>query len=82
MEEDFDVIATTLNPEPSSSVTLKLYDIFIPLLGVFIILLNSLVVISSGLLLKKRKLFYFRLTVSIWFSEAPFKLVVPKTVYR
>lgn len=54
-----DEIITTLAPEdddPSArSATLRLYDIFIPLLGLFIISLNLLVVISSGLLLKKRK---------------------------
>ncbi|XP_055678308.1 5-hydroxytryptamine receptor 1A-alpha-like [Lutzomyia longipalpis] len=38
---------------PSVSTTLRLYDIFIPLLGVFIILLNLAVVISSGLILKR-----------------------------
>ncbi|XP_059611449.1 5-hydroxytryptamine receptor 1A-like isoform X1 [Phlebotomus argentipes] len=37
----------------SVSATLRLYDIFIPLLGVFIILLNLAVVISSGLILKR-----------------------------
>lgn len=55
-----DDIFTTLTPEISdsstSSSTLRLYDIFIPLLGFFIISLNLLVVISSGLLLKKRKI--------------------------
>ncbi|GAB0087509.1 5-hydroxytryptamine receptor 1A-alpha-like [Sergentomyia squamirostris] len=38
---------------PSVSTTLRLYDIFIPLLGFFIILLNLAVVISSGLILKR-----------------------------
>lgn len=36
--------------------TLRLYDIFIPLLGFFIITLNLIVVISSGLILKKGRL--------------------------
>ena len=47
---------TTISPGiESSSATLRLYDIFIPLLGIFIISTNALVVYSSGLLLKKRK---------------------------
>lgn len=52
--------ATAITSEgPSSqSATLRLYDIFIPLLGFFIISLNLLVVISSGLLLQKRKFHY------------------------
>jgi hypothetical protein len=54
---DLDDISTTLAPTPpTTSATLRLYDVFIPLLGVFIISLNLLVVISSGLLLKKRKI--------------------------
>lgn len=57
---DYDDIGTTLTP-PSTSTTLRLYDIFIPLLGVFIISLNLLVVISSGLLLGKRKIASFYL---------------------
>lgn len=52
--------ATTITTQgPSSqSATLRLYDVFIPLLGFFIISLNLLVVISSGLLLQKRKFHY------------------------
>lgn len=52
--------ATTITSEGTSSqsATLRLYDVFIPLLGVFIISLNLLVVISSGLLLQKRKFHY------------------------
>lgn len=42
---------------PSVSTTLRLYDIFIPLLGVFIIVLNLAVVISSGLILKRGESF-------------------------
>lgn len=53
MVGDLDVATTTVRP--AGSATLRLYDIFIPLLGVFIILLNLLVVISSGLILKKGK---------------------------
>jgi hypothetical protein len=56
---DYNDIITTTYPaiEDSSSraAVLGLYDIFIPLLGLFIIALNLLVVISSGLLLQKRK---------------------------
>lgn len=73
MDKDYEIMTTTIQPQRSNSATLRLYDIFIPLLGVFIILLNGLVVISSGLLLKKRKLFHFRLSVSITFSEASFQ---------
>lgn len=36
-----------------NSRVLGLYDIFIPLLGVFIIVLNLAVVVSSGLILKR-----------------------------
>lgn len=44
-----------LNSTAASSVEiqLKLYDVLIPLFGSFIITLNLLVVISSGLILKK-----------------------------
>jgi hypothetical protein len=52
---DYDEFST-LSPPTTTSTTLRLYDIFIPLLGVFIISLNLLVVISSGLLLGKRKI--------------------------
>lgn len=38
---------------PPNSATLNLYSIFIPALGVLIISLNLLVVVSSGLILKK-----------------------------
>lgn len=55
----YDDIATITTEGPSSqSATLRLYDVFIPLLGFFIISLNLLVVISSGLLLQKRKFHY------------------------
>jgi hypothetical protein len=74
MEYDNDVITTT-RPESSNSVTLRLYDVFIPLLGLFIISLNLLVVISSGLLLKKRKFFQ-----SFSFSLAPFLLALIKQI--
>lgn len=49
---------TTLSssrPVVEQSRVLGLYDIFIPLLGVFIIVLNLAVVVSSGLILKKGK---------------------------
>lgn len=35
---------------------LSLYNFYIPLLGVFVIFLNLLVVVSSGLLIEIRKL--------------------------
>lgn len=72
-----DDISTTLTPEindstSTQSATLQLYDIFIPLLGLFIISLNLLVVISSGLLLKKRKTSFssFCAVPYIWASES------------
>lgn len=37
---------------PSDEIQLKLYDIFIPILGIGIIILNLAVVISSGLILQ------------------------------
>ena len=37
------------------SFDLSLYDFFIPIVGVFVIILNLLVVISSGLLIEIRK---------------------------
>jgi hypothetical protein len=40
---------------PSTVAQLRLYDIFIPLLGVFIITFNLMIVISSGLVLKTGK---------------------------
>lgn len=46
---------TTLKSVYEASRVLGLYDIFIPLLGVFIIVLNLAVVVSSGLILKKGK---------------------------
>lgn len=46
---------TTLKSVYEASRVLGLYDIFIPLLGVFIIVLNFAVVVSSGLILKKGK---------------------------
>lgn len=46
---------TTLKSLYEASRVLGLYDIFIPLLGVFIIVLNLAVVVSSGLILKKGK---------------------------
>lgn len=46
---------TTLGGPTEQSRVLGLYDIFIPMLGVFIIVLNLAVVISSGLILKKGK---------------------------
>lgn len=54
---DYDDNITTVHPEIGSSHTAaqRLYDILIPLLGIFIISLNALVVFSSGLLLKTRK---------------------------
>lgn len=53
-----EVTAITTEGPSSQSATLRLYDVFIPLLGFFIISLNLLVVISSGLLLQKRKFHY------------------------
>ena len=64
-----DDIFTTLTPEinvSTESATLRLYDIFIPILGIFIISLNLLVVISSGLLLKKRKIWIEELFVCVY----------------
>lgn len=54
---DIGISLTTEAVEAASTVhvQLRLYDIFIPLLGIFIILLNLLVVISSGIILKKGK---------------------------
>lgn len=40
----------------SSIETSQLYNVLIPLIGIFVISLNLLVVISSGLILKTRKL--------------------------
>lgn len=48
-----DMETTTLGNVFVPSRVLGLYDIFIPLLGVFIIVLNLGVVVSSGLILKK-----------------------------
>lgn len=48
-----DMETTTLGNVFVPSRVLGLYDIFIPLLGVFIIVLNLAVVVSSGLILKK-----------------------------
>lgn len=59
MEDDFTTMQFPVDERSTVSATLRLYDIFIPLLGVFIISLNLLVVISSGLLLKKRKFFFW-----------------------
>lgn len=83
-----DDIATTLDPDADNSsarsATLKLYDIFIPLLGLFIISLNLLVVISSGLLLKKRKLAHFAPLLFVFPSMSPISIcfVVIKANYR
>lgn len=57
---DYNFETTTLEPSlieaaSAETATLRLYDIFIPLLGIFIILLNSIVVNASGLLIEKRK---------------------------
>lgn len=51
-------IESTINELDSTAassveIQLKLYDVLIPLFGSFIITLNLLVVISSGLILKK-----------------------------
>lgn len=76
---DFYEIITTVEPEISSSGVLKLYDIFVPLLGLFIISFNLLVVISSGLLLKKRKFLYlfwqfpFRWSRSICYNKTDYR---------
>jgi hypothetical protein len=55
--EDWSGINSTLTSSlpPSSVAQLRLYDIFIPLLGVFIITFNLMIVISSGLVLKTGK---------------------------
>ena len=58
--DDAEGTTTTLPTTDSESIVatsrvLGLYDIFIPLLGVFIIALNLAVVVSSGLILKKGK---------------------------
>lgn len=63
---DYDELMTTTTPDPLMAETttelaqrtarvLGLYDIFIPLLGAFIIVFNLAVVVSSGLILKKGK---------------------------
>ena len=57
---DYNFETTTLEQSliqaaSAETTTLRLYDIFIPLLGIFIILLNSIVVNASGLLIEKRK---------------------------
>lgn len=67
--------AITTEGPSSQSATLRLYDVFIPLLGFFIISLNLLVVISSGLLLQKRKFHY----VSV--STFPLGLIKAGLVY-
>lgn len=54
-ENGVTTITSITDAPENSSTTLQLYDIFIPLLGVFIITLNAFVVFSSGLLLKKRQ---------------------------
>lgn len=43
------------SPRTAHSVQLKLYDILIPVLGTVIITTNFLVVISSGLILRKSR---------------------------
>jgi hypothetical protein len=53
---DFDAAHGEEPNSPTDSSALIIYDIFIPLLGIFIIFFNLLVVISSGLILKKGKL--------------------------
>lgn len=50
-----DLLTTTLEPVIQGARVLRLYDIFIPLLGAFIIVLNLAVVVSSGLILKRGK---------------------------
>ncbi|KAL7020009.1 hypothetical protein ACKWTF_011342 [Chironomus riparius] len=57
---DYNFETTTLEQSliqaaSAETATLRLYDIFIPLLGIFIILLNSIVVNASGLLIEKRQ---------------------------
>lgn len=42
----------------SVKTQLRLYDVLIPSLGCLIILLNFFVVVSSGLILKKGKIFF------------------------
>lgn len=50
------MLATVTNvTSVAQSRVLGLYDILIPLLGAFIIVLNLAVVVSSGLILKKGK---------------------------
>ena len=47
----------------SVKAQLTLYDVLIPSIGGVIILLNLLVVISSGLILKKGEAFHFKISV-------------------
>jgi len=55
--DSWDDINSTVSSSfpPSTVAQLRLYDIFIPLLGVFIITFNLMIVISSGLVLKTGK---------------------------
>lgn len=48
-------VETTTELAQTTARVLGLYDIFIPLLGAFIIVFNLAVVVSSGLILKKGK---------------------------
>lgn len=54
----FTNLTEKLNSEPNTykpNTQLRLYDILIPLIGVLVIIINFIVVISSGLILKKGK---------------------------
>lgn len=77
MDNIDDIDSTTVSETEESSThsaTLRLYDIFIPLLGFFIISLNLLVVISSGLLLKRRKFLSLRAYFVLSYQWHPYLL--------
>lgn len=48
-----------INATAIQKTTLNLYQVLVPSLGVFVIILNFLVVFSSGLILKKGKILIF-----------------------
>jgi hypothetical protein len=56
MDADFETTTEAFFPR-GEPLGLRLYSIFIPILGIIGIFLNSLVVYSSGLLVEMRKLF-------------------------
>lgn len=51
--EDAELFYAHKNVDAVDSPALLVYDIFIPMLGIFIIFFNALVVISSGLVIRK-----------------------------